>query len=142
MHKWAASMRSPVSRQLVYAGSLLVGCPLPGGLSSGLWPRFGVRWCRPFACTGVHSGAVVHSWCKKPHWRVLVYAGISSSSQLASASKRRPVGDQPASRGELHLPLAVSTPRPPSKPPFPSPHFHLNLVPLLGGIFSSYHSLR
>ena len=36
VHKWAVPMRTPVSRQLVHPGSLLVGQPT-GGLRSGLW---------------------------------------------------------------------------------------------------------
>ena len=111
---------------------LLVGCPLVGLAAA----------CGPHWCTLVQAICLYWCtlWCSSPllvQEATLACTGvrwISSSSQLASASKRRPVGDQPASRGELHLPLAVSTPRPPSKPPFPSPHFHLNLVLLFGDL--------
>ena len=105
--------------------------------------------CGPHWCTLVQAICLYWCtlWCSSPllvqeatlactgvRWDLLVVtAGLGFQEEASGRPAGKQRGASSATRREYP---------PPSKPPFPSPHFHLNLVPLFGGIFSSYHSLR
>ena len=109
-------MRSPVSRQLVYAGSLLVGCPLVG-----LAAACGPHWCTLVQATCLYWCTL---WCSSPllvqeatlactgvRWDLLVVtAGLGFQEEASGRPAGKQGGASSATRRE-----------------YPPPAHHLNL---------------